>query len=101
MSQFKTDNTRILKMLTASYTAKQKAGWSRFVGAKFIADDIMKIRFLANGFLRFVFGWGAQEMLVRELNLRETEEAIRYMGRLNDTALNARIAEWHGRMEHV
>lgn len=77
---WKDDKTKMLRMLRNSKTLKEKYGWSREVGAGFVKDDICYIGLRENGKLLFKFGWGhTQVFMVKELNLRETEEAIKYL----------------------
>lgn len=45
------------------------ANWARKVDE---TEDI-------DGGIHFVFGWGEQTIAIKELNLRETEEAIRFL----------------------
>ena len=79
-NKFKSKKTELLKILRASRTAKKKAGWSRLVGAGFIEEDIDSIDKVTKHVLRFKFKFGhSQNIPVRELNLRETEEAIKFL----------------------
>ena len=77
--KWKDDKTKMLRMLRNSKTLKEKNGWSREVGAGFIVDDIKSIELLDDKSLIFEFGWGRQTMKVGDLNLRETEEAIKFL----------------------
>lgn len=76
---WKSDKTRMLRMLRNSKTLKEKHGWARETGAGFIADDIMDVQILDKGHLYFRFPCHRQAMRIRDLNLRETEEAIKYL----------------------
>lgn len=79
-NKFKSEKTELLKILRASRTVKEKAGWSRLVGAGFICDDIDSIKKVTKHVLKFKFKFGhTQNIRVNELNLRETEEAIRFL----------------------
>lgn len=82
--QWKDDKTKMLRMLRNSKTLKEKNGWSREAGAGFIVDDIKSIELLDDKSLIFEFGWGRQTMKVGDLNLRETEEAIKFLEGNND-----------------
>jgi hypothetical protein len=73
-----TTKSRLLKILRNSRTQKKKAGWSREMGAGFVAEDIISVAPDSGG-LFFVFSWGTQTIPVQELNLRETEEAIKFL----------------------
>jgi hypothetical protein len=73
----------MLKVLKMSRTAKIKAGWSREIGAGFINDDIEAVAIKEGKFQTIFiikFSWGSQsELSVNELNLRETEELIKWV----------------------
>jgi hypothetical protein len=77
------EEIQILKALRMSRTAKLKADWSMDVGAGFIAEDIEKISLGSKVIvfnLKFKFKDGHRQTIsVRELNLRETIEAIKFM----------------------
>lgn len=77
--KWQSDKTKMLRMLRNSKTLKEKNGWSRKVGAGFIVDDIMALDLLENKSLVFEFGWGRQTFKVGDLNLRETEETIKFL----------------------
>lgn len=51
------------------------------IGAGFIKEDIAGIQLNYDDSLTIVFDWGMPKMIVRtcDLNLRETEEAIKYL----------------------
>ena len=77
---WKNEKSNILRILRASRKAKIKAGWSRCIGAGFICDDISRI--VLTGKKRFTidFNWShTQSFKAHELNLRETEEAIKFL----------------------
>lgn len=72
------EETQMLKALRNSKTLKEKAGWSREIGAGFIVEDIKDMRKEGKA-IHFVFEWGNQTIQIPELNLRETEEAIKFL----------------------
>ena len=79
---WKSETSNILRILRASRAVKIKAGWSRWIGAGFICDDISRI--VLTGKRRFTidFNWPyKQSFKAHELNLRETEEAIKFLER--------------------
>jgi len=79
-NKFKSKKTELLKILRASRTAKEKAGWSRLVGAGFVDEDIDSVEKVTKHLLKFKFRFGhTQNIRVNELNLRETEEAIKFL----------------------
>lgn len=90
--KWKSKDTYILRKLRNSRAVKIKAGYSRDVGAGFICDDIKLIdvkerliwhprkkRHSKKVNLLITFAWGTQEFKMVDLNLRETEEAIRFI----------------------
>ena len=85
---FKSPITKALKVLRMSSAFKRKNGWSREVGAGFIKEDIMEAKIVElphpemigltiNGFEITTQGFKTT-ILVRELNLRETEELLKW-----------------------
>ena len=44
----------------------------------FIVEDITKMNLSAKD-IHFTFGWGEQTIAIKDLNLRETEEAIKFL----------------------
>ena len=79
-----TPQTRMLKALRMSAKIKIKSGWSRDIGAGFIAVDIQNMQLLdkvntPSYQIRFTFTWGNQDIPIADLNLRETEEAIKWL----------------------
>jgi hypothetical protein len=76
---WESDRSRLLRMLRASAAQKQKRGWSREIGAGFIVEDIIDIETTLSKKLLFHFSWGDQAITPRDLNLRETEEAIKFL----------------------
>ena len=81
--KFKSEDTKILKVLRMSRKFKIKDNWSRKVGAGFLAEEIESITLGAKVYvynLNFRFKDGHNQTIsVRELNLRETEEAIKFI----------------------
>lgn len=75
---WKSSYSKIQRKLSASKKAKEKNNWSRESGAGFIAEDIKGLALHEKKIL-FSFSWGSQLIPVKELNLRETEEALKYV----------------------
>ncbi|MFA5307592.1 MAG: hypothetical protein WC365_09145 [Candidatus Babeliales bacterium] len=75
---YKSEYTGALKALRNSRKLKIKHGWSRDIGSGFIAQDITRIAPLPDG-LGFLFSWGTQTIKIADLNLRETEETIKWL----------------------
>jgi len=76
---WKDDTTRMLRALRNSRTLKVKYGWSRESGAGFISEDI-KDASLVGKKIRIYFNWlHQQDFDTCDLNLRETEELIKYL----------------------
>ncbi len=75
---YKSEETHMLKSLRMSRALKEKAGWSRVIGAGFIVEDITKMNMVDKD-IHFTFGWGEQTIAIKDLNLRETEEAIKFL----------------------
>jgi len=72
--------TRLLGALRMSEHNKKKHGWSRDVGAGFIVDDLLDIEPVGKSSVRLKFGWGGEQTTpIPQLNLRETEEAIKFL----------------------
>lgn len=76
-NKWKSPYSRLIKGLRNSRSLKIKNRWSRNIGAGFIAEDIQAIQSIKTG-LRFTFSWGSQTIPIGELNLRETEEALKW-----------------------
>lgn len=74
----KSVSSMLLKKLRMSRAMKIKSGWSRESGAGFIKEDIKGLAFVEDKIL-FNFSWGNQEIEIKELNLRETEESINWL----------------------
>jgi hypothetical protein len=89
--EWKDAETQLLRILRNSRAVKVKSGYSRSVGAGFIAEDIKSISLNSDRSLHFKFGWGQQSIFSRDLNLRETEEAIKWL----------RIKQATGKLEEV
>lgn len=75
---YKSEETQMLKALRMSRALKEKAGWSREMGAGFIAEDITEMKIVGKD-IHFTFGWGEQTIAIKDLNLRETEESIKFL----------------------
>ena len=75
---WKSDKTYMLRQLHASRAVKEKNGWTRESGSGFIKEDIQSIKSIGKKLL-FEFSWGNQLIEIKELNLRETEEAIEFL----------------------
>ena len=56
---------------------KIKSGWSRESGSGFVMEDIIDVISIGKK-IEFIFGWGKQTLEIKELNLRETEELIKF-----------------------
>lgn len=77
--QWKSEKSRMLRVFRMSRTAKERAEWTRNIGAGFILDDIQNIVEKDGAF--FVF---SQDGLICsgkpiDFNLRETDEIIKYL----------------------
>lgn len=75
------EETHILRMLRNSRAVKVKSGYTRDISAGFIADDIQSITLNPDKSLRIFFAGIYQSIFTRDLNLRETEEAIKWLRR--------------------
>jgi nitrate reductase NapAB chaperone NapD len=76
---FQNPNTALLNRLKKSLAVKQKSGYSRDVSAGFIAEDLQEIYQDISGEIIVVTEAFRQRMWIKDLNLRETEEAIRFV----------------------
>ena len=79
---YQSDRTKLLKMLRASLTMKKKKGWSRDVGAGFIAEDIKSVILNPDKTVTIKSHYGLHHnprYSMWSLNLRETEELLRYV----------------------
>lgn len=78
--RWRSEQTKMLRMLRASQANKIKHNWSREAGAGFIVDDIQKMELIKlDKEILMLFSWGKQSFRAVELNLRETEEAIKFL----------------------
>lgn len=82
MVEYRSRYTQLLKAIHNSLTLKRKAGWSRNIGAGFIADDIEDAFVATKEGTSLIFiefkddrRWYAHP---GELNLRETEELAKW-----------------------
>lgn len=78
---WKNNKSKLLYIMRASREAKIKAGRSRCVGVGFTCEDITRI--VLTGKRRFTidFNWPQkQSFKTNELNLREIEETIKFLG---------------------
>jgi hypothetical protein len=62
---YKSEETQMLKALRMSRALKEKAGWSREIGAGFIVEDITKMNLSAKD-IHFTFGWGEQTIAIKD-----------------------------------
>jgi hypothetical protein len=76
---FQSSETALLKRLKNSLAVKQKSGYSREVGAGFVAEDLRDIYQDISGEIIVSTEAFNQRMHIRDINLRETEEAIRFV----------------------
>lgn len=78
---WKSEYSHIFRKLKMFKTAKEKAGWTRNIGAGFIRADIQDVELNDDGSISIIFLFGAPlRVKVHELNLRETDEVIRFVG---------------------
>jgi hypothetical protein len=78
--RYRNDYTKILRKLISSFTAKKRHGWKREIGCGFLAEEIESIKIISKKLLLFNFNFDRkQEIEIPELNLRETEEAIKFI----------------------
>lgn len=76
---WKNADSKMLRMLRNSQSQKIKNGWSRDVGAGFVKADLTNATLLTeNRILIELPGWN-QKVKTGDLNLRETEELIKYI----------------------
>ena len=76
---FQNPNTALLNRLKKSLAVKRKSGYSREVSAGFVAEDLQEIYQDISGEIIVVTEAFRQRMWIKGLNLRETEEAIRFV----------------------
>ena len=74
-----TENSMLLKMLRNSRTRKIKNGWSREAGAGFIESDIKEVKLYGKTFTIYFNFLHHQAFTTADLNLRETEELIKWI----------------------
>jgi len=77
--EWKSDVTKMLRMLRNSRTLKEKFGWSRQVSAGFIAEDITDVVLNPDKTVTVVTEAFNLTQKPREYNLRETEELIKWL----------------------
>ena len=76
---WKNTDSKMLRMLRNSKTLKIKNGWSRNVGAGFVDADLTDATLLTENRILIEFpGWN-QKVKTGDLNLRETEELIKFL----------------------
>jgi hypothetical protein len=81
--EWKNEATKMLRMLRNSRALKIKHGWSREMGAGFIKDDIKSMKLNADNTITITFHFDhIQTFKTSDLNLRETEEAIKYLKKM-------------------
>ena len=78
-SNFQNPNTALLNRLKKSLAIKRKHGYSSEVSPGFVAEDLQEIYQDVSGEIIIVTEAFRQRMWMKELNLRETEEAIRFV----------------------
>lgn len=82
MTLKKTENSVLLKMLHMSLISKRKAGWSREVGAGFVAEDLdhVHVNWQSKTTIHIHLKFGdCIEIALKDLNLREVEELIKFV----------------------
>lgn len=95
--EYKSRYTYLLKMARQSLAIKKKAGWSRDIGAGWTKEDIVDLRPIAKGgggicptcgqripeeataSFTLVDHVGEYTMTMKDLNLRETEEVVKWL----------------------
>jgi len=77
---YKSGKSQLLKKLKASLAIKKRKGWSSEIGAGFVAADINDCWLNSDGTITLIlFGDTAHIVKVKQLNLRETEELIKWL----------------------
>ena len=79
---WKSDKTKLLRMLRMSIAMKRKEGWSRDTGCGFIAQDVKEYRLNKDKTIDLQFGFSDgrwSKFSMYSLNLREAEELLKYM----------------------
>lgn len=77
--QWRSDKTKMLRALRNSKTLKEKFGWSRKIGAGFIAEDITDVVLNADKSITVITEAFNLTQKPGEFNLRETEELIKWL----------------------
>jgi len=77
--EWRSDTTKLLRMLRNSKTLKEKYGWSRQVSAGFIAEDISDVVLNPDKTISVVTEAFNLTQKPAEYNLRETKELIRWL----------------------
>lgn len=95
--KWKSDKTKMLKMLRMSVAIREKNGWTRDssrIGAGFVEEDISDMSLVSEkpNTILFEFGDGRkQALMTRELNFRETDEAIKFLIRIYVSEMNPHL----------
>lgn len=77
--KFQSEDTALLNRLKKSMAVKKKYGYNRDVSAGFVAEDLQAIYQDISGQIIIVTEAFRQPMPIKELNLRETEEAMKFV----------------------
>jgi len=77
--QFQSEETALLNRLKKSAAVKIKHGYNRDISAGFVSDDLEAIYQDISGDIIIVTQSFRQRMPIRGLNLRETEEAMKFV----------------------
>jgi len=78
--EWKNSLSKMLRMLRNSRTLKIKHGWNREIGAGFIKEDIKEAELLPANTIKIAFYFDhVQTFKTNDLNLRETEELIKWL----------------------
>jgi len=75
----KPEESQALQKIARSYGQRIKYGWKEPQGSGFIEDDIVSIGVNSDGSIAYEFGWGSQNIMPSELNLREQQESINWL----------------------
>jgi len=76
---FKSEKTRLLKILRMSIRQKKKKGWSENIGVGFIADDLKEVKLDDDKNITLISEGFKQTLKVSDLNLRETKELLKFV----------------------
>ena len=76
--RFKSETSLLLRIFRMSLIAKKKAGWERS-GAGFLHEEIISISIKKKGLILLITTTTNQELFIEELNVRETEECIKWL----------------------